>query len=98
MLNFRPAWYQFRLASLFLTMTVVCLVSWAYVNRSYLAEDTRLTLQKPSSLQRDAALQLLYEETTIFDWPQLYFDGITLLLTLVGLAAIVAWLNIRSHR
>ena len=90
----RSAWYHFRLLSLFLAMTTVCLVSWAYNNRCYLVKDTRLVMQKLGRPTNKVSL----EETITLDWQQLYTDGITLLLILVGLAAVAIWLNIQIKR
>ena len=79
-------------------MTAGCFMSWAYVHRSYLTEDSQLKLQSPSETQPFAARKIVHETTTSLDWRQLFSDATTLLIIIVSLASFVTWVNIRIQR
>ncbi|TWU30025.1 hypothetical protein Pla144_08110 [Bythopirellula polymerisocia] len=95
MIGSKVPWFRFRLVSVLVVMTATCLVSWAYVNRTYIKTDTHIKVQQPTAPFPYAAQEVVSETSSTIDWQKLYGDTIKLLMILVCLVAFFSWMTFR---
>lgn len=97
-----PKWYQFRLTSLLVLMTVVSAASWAYVHRAYVESQYESVLQVDTMKSQSRGMTIITSNkrlNTDVDWTKIARDGLILLTGVLAMVSGFAWLNTpRSNR
>lgn len=89
-------WFRFQLATLILAMTAACLISWAYIHRSYETNELVLQRKPPAAQQSLDPIEVAPLTLQRLDWWQLYGDTTWMFIVIVSLAIVIAWINLRS--